>query len=120
MLTELEKDVLEIIKEHVGYERAINQYEITYELSCIDINRKYPYEEDYSRIDPRQVRKAIASLIKQGYPIISTPKNGGGYCWMNRGEEGLECAKRIKRQAVKLFLKARQIRENSRVGQLSL
>ncbi len=112
MLTELEKDVLEIIKEHVGYENAITQQEIQYEWTI-----GYSFGED---ISCRQIRKAIESLIKQGYPIISTPRNGGGYCWIGNEQEGLECAKRIKRQAVKLFLKARKIRENSRVNQLQI
>jgi hypothetical protein len=113
MLTELEKDVLEIIKEeHIGYKNTITQDEIT------DIwNLGYSFG---IFVSSRQVRKAIASLINQGYPIISTPRNRGGYHWQEKPEEGLECAKRIKRQAVKLFLKARKIRENSRVGQLSL
>lgn len=112
MLTELEKDVLEIIKEHVGERNKINQYEIT------DLwNLGYSFGIFYSS---RSIRKAIESLIDQGYKIVSTPKNGGGYWWTENEREGLECAKRIKRQAVKLFLKARKIRENSRMGQLDL
>ncbi len=116
MLTELEKDVLSIIKDHVGY---ITQHGVTQKLGIRDISTKKKYF-NFDYVNCRQVRKIIAKLIMLGYPIISTPKNGGGYCWMNKGEEGLECAKRIQRQAVKLFLKARKIRENSRVSQLSL
>lgn len=113
-MTDLEKDILEIIKEHVGYERSITQYKITWEYNNIvsDFTEK--------DISCRQVRNIIADLIKKGYPIISTPKMKGGYCWQGKEEEGLECYKRIQRQAVKLFLKARKIRANSRMGQLDI
>jgi hypothetical protein len=119
-MTNLEADILDIIKGHVGYERAINQEEIADEYIHNNIVYKNSSFTVNRAIGCRQVRKVIAGLIRQGYPIISTPRNGGGYCWMSRGEEGLECAKRIQRQAVKLFLKARKIKANSRVGQLVL
>ena len=109
-MIDLEKDILEIIKSHVGYNDAINQHKMTQEIN----------DMGGWGIEPRSVRKVIAGLIKQGYPIISTPRNGGGYCWQSKEEEGLECYKRIQRQAVKLFIKARKIRANSRMGQMDL
>lgn len=110
MLTNLEQDILDIISDHVGYKKAINQHDILYVW-----NLGYSFGENTTC---RQIRKVIANLIRQGYPIISTPKNGGGYCLMKKGEEGIECAKRIKRTAIKLLLKARQIRANSKIKQL--
>jgi len=110
----LEKSILSILKSHVGYERSITQHKITWEYNNIisDFTEK--------DISCRQVRNIIADLIEQGYPIVSTPRNKGGYCWMENKEEGLECYRRIRRQAIKLFLKARKIRANSRTGQLDL
>ena len=83
MLTELEKDVLEIIKEHVGY---INQEEIADEYRHKNIvfeGMSYTVNKTTSC---RSIRKAIASLINQGYPIISTPRNRGGYHWQEKPE----------------------------------
>lgn len=112
MLTELEEDILEIIKEHIGEENKITQYGIAEWWNVAYSFGKF--------ISSRQVRRAIEELIKQGYPIISTPRFGGGYHWQGRVAEGLECSKRIQRQAVKLFIKARKIRANSRMGQMDL
>jgi len=114
MLTKLEQDILEIIKAHRGEENKITQYEITNRH-----NQIYSLCQSMD-VGCRQVRNVIEGLINQGYPIVSTPSNGGGYFWQEKPEEGLECSKRIRRQAVKLFLKARKIRSNSRTGQLEL
>jgi len=112
-MTDLEKSILSILKSHVGDENKLTQYEITGII--------YPSDNEYFDDSKcRQVRLAIVNLIEQGYPIVSTPSNGGGYFWQDKPEEGLECARRIRRQAVKLFLKARRIRSNSRTGQLDL
>jgi hypothetical protein len=113
-MTDLEKDILHILKFHVGDENKLTQYEITAEYNNIvsDVTEK--------DIGCRYIRRIIEDLIEQGYPIVSTPKNGGGYHWQKTNQEGLDCAKRIRRQAVKLFLKARHIRANSRMGQLNL
>ena len=113
-MTDLEKSILCILKSHVGDENKLTQYEITDKYNNIvsDVTEK--------NIGCRYVRRIIEDLIEQGYPIISTPSNGGGYFWQDKPEEGLECARRIRRQAIKLFLKARKIRSNSRTGQLDL
>jgi hypothetical protein len=108
-MIELEKYILFIIKSHVGFDDAINQYKMTQKINDIG-----------GDTNCRQVRKVIEDLIKQGYPIISTPRNGGGYCYQKTTLEGVECWKRIRRQAIKLFIKARKIRSNSRIGQLDL
>ena len=107
-LNDLEKDILDILKSHIGEENKLTQYRIADMLWFkVETNE-------------RQVRIIIADLIEQGYPIVSTPSNGGGYFWQYKPEEGLECYRRIRRQAIKLFLKARKIRANSRTGQLDL
>jgi len=117
-LTDLEKSILSILKSHVGDENKLTQYEITHKLGIVDKSNNQYFNFDY--VNCRQVRRVIEDLIKQGYPIVSTPKNGGGYHWQEKEQEGLECAKRIRKQAIKLFLKARKIRSNSRTGQLDL
>ena len=109
-MTDLEKDILDILKSHVGEENKITQYNIAENLIW--------YESCGTTC--RNVRRIIEDLIEQGYPIVSTPKNGGGYHWQKNKEEGLECYRRIRKQAIKLFLKARRIRANSRTGQLDL
>lgn len=109
-MTDLEKDILDILESHIGFENKINQYLLTDRL----------FWETNNHFACRKVRSTIENLITQGYPIISTPKNGGGYCLQKTNQEGLECYKRIQRQAVKLFLKARKIRANSRMGQMDL
>jgi hypothetical protein len=120
-MTDLEQGILEIIRAQVGNDRAMTQKDITDKWNNSEWNSCYIYHSDEEKnIDTRRVRKIIANLINQGYPIVSTPSNGGGYFWQERPEEGLECARRLRRQAVKLFLKARRIRSNSRTGQMEL
>lgn len=113
-MTDLEKDILSIIKAHVGDENKLTQYEIA-EICC-----NASCWNNYDEVSCRQVRNIIADLINQGYPIVSTPSNGGGYHWQSKVEEALKCSNRLRRQAVKLFIKARKIRANSRMGQLNL
>jgi len=117
-MTDLEKSILSILKSHVGEENKLTQYKIADKLGIVDKSNNQYFNFDY--VNCRQVRRIIEDLIKQGYPIVSTPSNGGGYFWQDKPEEGLECARRIRRQAVKLFLKARRIRKNSMTGQLDL
>lgn len=107
-MSNLEKDILDILKSHKGNENKLTQYEIADKFLIRAGN------------DSRNIRRVIECLIEQGYPIISTPKNGGGYFWQEKEEEGLECYKRMRRMAIKLFLKARRIRANSRMGQLKI
>jgi len=111
----LEKSILSILKSHVGEENKLTQYKIADKLGIVDKSNNQDFNFDY--VSCRQVRRIIEDLIEQGYPIVSTPSNGGGYFWQYKPEEGLECARRIRRQAVKLFLKARRIRNNSRTRQ---
>lgn len=108
-MTNLEQTIIVILKTHIGFYDAISQYVMTQQINEMGMG-----------VSCRQVRRTIEGLIKQGYPIISTPRGKGGYCWIGESEEGLDCARRIRRQAIKLFIKARKIRENSRVGQMRL
>jgi hypothetical protein len=108
-MTELEKDILEIIKAHVGYNDAINQYKMTQQYNAT-------YNKD---VNCREVRDVITRLIKQKYPIISTPRGKGGYCWAGK-DESLECYKRLRHQGLLILLRARHTLRNSRMGQLDL
>ena len=109
-MSDLEKEILDILKSHAGEENKLTQYKIA-EI----IDNKGGWGVTY-----RNIRRIIEDLIGQSYPIVSTPKNGGGYHWQKNKEKGLEFYRRIRRQAIKLFLKARKIRSNSRIGQLDL
>jgi hypothetical protein len=109
-MTNLEKRILSIIGSYKSYR---TQYEITTE--CNLLNNLFIGEKD---ISCRMVRKVIAELIRQGYPIISNPKYGGGYRLQYDEQEGLECYRRIRRQAIRLFLKARYIKKNCLTKQI--
>lgn len=100
------------IKRHTTLANPINQHEITSEYIWIT----------GESITPRTVRKVIESLIEQGYPIISTPHDPGGYCWEGGDGEALECYRRLRRKAIKEMLRARWTLRNYRNkrGQLSL
>jgi len=74
-------------------------------------------------ITPRRVRRIIESLIEDGEPIISSPRNGeGGYSYGGADGEAIECYKRLRRKGVKILLRARRIlrNERNRRGQLGL
>ena len=104
--------IINIIRPYTTLARPINQYDIA---------------DDYTRrlnehITPRTVRKVIESLIEQGYPILSTPPEPGGYCWGGSAGEVLQCYRRLRRKALKEMLRARWTLRNyrNRRGQLSL
>jgi len=71
-------------------------------------------------IAPRRVRRIIEELIEEGYPIISTPVDPGGYCWQGKEGEAIQCYKRLRRKGIKILIRARWTLRNSRRGQLRL
>ena len=110
MLTEYvtTKDlIIEIIKPHMNFAESINQHEIAAEFM----------ERRNEHMAGRRVRKVIEELIEEGYPIISTPVDPGGYCWGGGVGEALECYKRLRRKAAKEFIRARYTLRNYRIGQ---
>jgi hypothetical protein len=117
-LNDLEKDILDILKSHIGEENKLTQYRIADKLGIVDKSNNQYFNFDY--VSCRQVRRIIEDLIEQGYPIVSTPSNGGGYFWQDKPEEGLECYRRIRRQGIRLLLKARNILRNSRLNQMKM
>lgn len=103
MNNNIEADIANIIKPYKDFSETINQHEIANEYM---IRRNEP-------ITTRRVRRVIEELIKNGCPIISSPRVGeGGYCWGNRGEEVTECVDRLRRKAAKIFMRARNIKRN--------
>jgi len=102
--------IISIIKPYQRFSDPISQYEIADEY-------KLRWGES---ITPRRVRLIIEDLIEEGYPIISTPHNPGGYCWKGADGEALECYKRLRRKAAKEFKRARHVLMNMYKGQLSL
>jgi len=110
MLTEhvtTEDIIIEIIKSHTDFSNTINQHEIA---------EHYMFMTD-EHMAGRRVRKIIEKLIKDGYPIISTPINpGGGYCWNGGPGEALQCYKRLRRKGIKILLRARRILRNHMIG----
>jgi len=108
MNNSIESTIIAIIKPHTSFDNTINQYKIA---------ERYTMRRNEG-IAPRRVRMIIEELIKEGYPIISTPK--GGYCYGGENGEALECYKRLRRQGIQIMLRARNVLRNSRRGQLSL
>ena len=113
MLTEYittEDIIISIIKPHTHFLNTINQHDIAAEFM----------EKRNEDITPRRVRKIIEELIEEGYPIISSPVDPGGYCWGGGVGEALECYKRLRKKGIKILLRARRILRNSRRGQLKI
>ena len=103
----IENTIINIIRHYPTLARPINQYAIAdeYMSRCSD------------HITPRTVRNVIVSLIEQGYPIISTPHEPGGYCWEGDSGEALACYRRLRKKGLKVLLRARRILRNYRNGQ---
>ena len=102
MTNNVEETIIAIIKPHTSFDNTINQYKIA---------ERYTMRRNEG-IAPRRVRMIIEELIKEGYPIISTPHAKGGYCWGSREEEVTECVNRLRKGAVKIFIRARRIKRN--------
>ncbi len=100
-MTNFENNIIYILQGRVGAENAITQKELAYKL----------------RIAPRTVRAFISHLVDKGYPIVSSTSQNGGYFWQGQGEEGLKYSERMRRFAIKMWIKAKNIKANCRVGQ---
>lgn len=100
--------IIEIIKPHKDFSDTINQHEIAAEFM----------EARNEKMTPRRVRRIIEELIEEGCPIISTPHHpNGGYCWEGGPREALECVNRLRRKGIKILLRARWTKRNSKRGQ---
>ena len=113
MLTEwtlTEDTIINIIRPHKDFSDTINQHDIADEFM----------EARNEHMTPRRVRRIIEELIEEGYPIISTPIEPGGYCWEGGPGEALECVNRLRRKGIKILLRARWTKRNIKKGQLGL
>jgi len=108
--TSTEDIIIDIIKPHTDFADTINQHDIAAEF--MEMRKEH--------ITPRRVRRIIEELIEEGYPIISTPHNPGGYCWGGKEGEALECYKRLRRKGIKILVRARRILRNNKIGQQRL
>lgn len=117
MNSQIESTILDIIRPYTTFARPISQYDIAHIYNFQNYNFR-----GCRFITPRTVRKVIESLIEQGYPIISTPHEPGGYCWGGSDGEALQCYRRLRKKGIKVLLRARRILRNhrNRRGQLSL
>lgn len=79
MLTELEKDVLSIVEDHIGLSNAITRDEILREL----------YLKTGKDHNERNLRLVIRALRFSGYPVIGS--SHGGYCFPESEDEGINC-----------------------------
>lgn len=108
----MEYTVMNIIKKRPDFSHAINQDRITEEIN------ETAEQDDF--ISSRSVRRIIEGLIEEGYPIISTPIEPGGYCFEGADGEALECYKRLRRKGLKILKRARCVLRNKYKGQLNL
>ena len=100
-----EATIAYIIQAKKSFSDTITQYDITDEFI---VRRGI-------EISPRKVRRIIEGLIKEGYPIISTPHQpNAGYCWGGNAGEALDCYKRLRRKGIKILIRARRIMRNER------
>ena len=98
-----EATIAYIIRAKKSFSDTITQYDIADEFM---IRRMQP-------ITPRRVRRIIEKLIKDGYPILSSPHYPhAGYCWYTYDSERIECINRLRRKAAKIFIRARRINRN--------
>jgi len=100
--TSTEDIIISIIKSHTDFSDTINQHDIAAEF--MEMRKEH--------ITPRRVRRIIEELIKEGYPVISTPIFPGGYCWGTQEDEVIECVDRLRGKAAKIFIRARRIKKN--------
>ena len=110
MTNNVEETIIAIIKPHTSFDNTINQYKIA---------ERYTMRRNEG-IAPRRVRRIIEELIKDGYPIISNPNRPGGYCWGGKDTEALQCYRRLRRQGIRIMLRARNVLRNSRRRQLDI
>ena len=108
--TSTEDIIINIIKPHEDFSDTINQHDIAAEFM----------ERRNEHITPRRVRRIIEELIEEGYPIISTPVDPGGYAWGGKDGEALECYKRLRKKGIKILIRARRILRNSKRWQLKI
>ncbi len=108
--TSTEDIIIDIIRPHRDFSNTINQHEIADEF--MELRNEH--------MTPRRVRRVIEGLIEEGYPIISTPVDPGGYCFDGKGDEALQCYRRLRRKGIKILLRARRLKRNSQRGQLTL
>ena len=108
-----EATIAYIIRTKKSFSNTITQY---------DIADEYIIRQGIG-ITPRRVRRIIEKLVKDGYPIISSPggvEGNGGYCWYGKDGEALRCYKRLRSKGIKILLRARYILRNSRQEQQKL
>jgi len=91
--------ILDIAKARIGKPEAINQYDIADEYILATGNH----------ITPRTVRKAIEDLRFEGYPILSTPHEPGGYYYPATRSEYFEWKAREMAKAKKQMAKLRPV-----------
>jgi len=94
-----EATIINIIKARIGKPEAINQYDIADEY----IRRTGEH------ITARTVRKAIEELRFEGYPILSTPHEPGGYYYPATRSEYFEWKDREMAKAKKQIAKLRPV-----------
>ena len=96
--TDLKKYLRHVIERHVGRNNPIMAETMASSL-------------DYS--DDRLIRKAIAELIDDGFPVCSVTSEPAGYFFPASVEEARIYSKSLQKRAVRIFLRRRGIIRNT-------
>ncbi len=94
-----EATIIDIIKTHIGKPTAINQHAIADEY----IRRTGDH------ITARTIRKAIEELRFEGYPILSTTEDPGGYHYPANRREYFDWKDREMAKAKKQIAKLKPV-----------
>ena len=92
--------IVDIVKKRVGAKSALTQHIVA---------ERY-YLETGDEIEPRTVRKIIEGLRFEGYPILSTTDNPGGYHYPASMQEFYDWEKREMIKAKKQIAKIEPVR----------
>ena len=91
--------IVDIVKKRVGAKNALNQYKVA---------DRY-YIETGDEIEPRTVRKTIEGLRFEGYPILSTTDDPGGYHYPANRREYFDWKDREMAKAKKQIAKLKPV-----------
>ena len=94
MESNLKQQLREVLRHHVGRDKAIKAEELA---------------SRFGYIDDRPIRKAIEGLIDDGFPVCSVTEEPAGYFFPASVEEARKYSKSLQRRAVRIFLRRRHI-----------
>jgi len=93
-MEDIKQDLKLIILRHTGRSNPITARELA---------------ERYGHEDDRVIRKLIADLIDEGFPVCSVTDDPAGYFFPANVDEAREYTVSLRRRALRIFLRRRHI-----------